>query len=185
MTSNQIAYLKLNEDRQHNRASEATEARKAGAAERQASASEGQVRVGFGNLSEAIRHNQSQENLGWYDAQGRVTASLQQAQAALSQAETASQRKDIAQQEANIKAIQAQIDKRVAEENARHNAAMEQIQASGVDVKSRSLDEQILHNRNMEEIQRQENEARRGSTAVGAIGDAIRTAVQFVPFLLS
>lgn len=184
MTANQINYLRVNEDRRHNVASEATEARKAGAAERQAGASERQVSLGFSQLAETSRHNQQQEGIGWYDAQGRVTASLQQSQAAADQAHVAQQRADIAQQEANIKAAKLRIDKLVAEENARHNKALEDIQRSGVNVNERTLEENIRHNQAFEEIQREENEIKSGQTAVGAIGDAIKTAVRFVPYLI-
>lgn len=145
MTNNQIAYLKVQEDRRHNVASEGTEARKAGAAESQASAAHRQVGVGYANVAELTRHNKATETLGWYDAEGRVTAQQQQAAAATTQAQ------------ASINSAQAamrrvEVERKRNEELTRHNQALEDIQRSGVDVQSRTAAENERHNRSMESL---------------------------------
>lgn len=138
MTANQINYLRLQEDRAHNRASEETERRKAGAAE-------GQVRVGFATVGESQRHNQAQEQINWYDAQGRVLASTGQAEAALQQAATAEERAQIERNRAATEALRQQ-------EDARHNRELERIQQSGIDVNSRTQQENARHNKALEDL---------------------------------
>lgn len=167
MTQNQISYLRLNEDRRHNVVSEGTESRKAGAAESQAAAAHRQVGVGYANVAELARHNQAQEQIGWYDTQGRVLASLQQASAAQMQAEASKSQAGTAQQRANTEAA-------IAQENARHNQALEDIQRSGVDVQSRTADELARHNKALEAIDI-------GKTAANITKDL---AQYFVPMII-
>lgn len=80
MTANQINYLKLQEERSHNRATEGTEL--------------GKLKTQQQSLSETIRHNQAQEGVSWYDTYGRVRYQDRMAGASERQADTAQYRAD-------------------------------------------------------------------------------------------
>lgn len=99
MTSNQIAYAVHRETVRHNLAMEVETARYQKA----------QNQLGFGNLSEAVRHNTEVERVNWYSAQssaryqtGMVAAS--QAQAAASQQQAVAAKASAAAAQSNAAA---------------------------------------------------------------------------------
>lgn len=109
MTSNQIAFAKVKEDRRHNRVSESNDLIKARAAASQAGAS-------WYSANELQRHNIATESINWYTAQS--LAGLQSAQAGKLESETGElvrhnlASEDLTQQQVDISEYDAETRRR-------------------------------------------------------------------------
>lgn len=79
MTANQLRYAELRESRRHSVASEAIEARKAGASEASAVASQAAAGAQYASVAEQAKHNRVMEDIGWQ--QYYSLSELQSAQA--------------------------------------------------------------------------------------------------------